>query len=441
VIYALFSTNIYSGPAPALRSIARSIVIDNHVFTLPGHTGENSTYKLQFRGPQLRCETLHYNSSIPLESTDFNTLTGAVFVSEWLTDSLSFFVKQHNISSYSILHSAQNTTSYEAHVETVEQSCGPKSVLYNVNVTFPRSVQKLEHHLSDEKELLKKWQDAEDSYPGSQSSSTLSLILPAEPQAARDWNQKVLDALPAFNEWALLDALGSLLKGEYHEEFEKDDSSPCSQGNSYKNRTITKDCGERGFVTLCETKLSPNSPQAPLQGTVFQPARFDPKAGGICYDPRQELDITEALLNDVLTNITLSAISLGTWWDIVPVNTTRYQSTYSFAKPLNLILPYSICFATTAIFAAIAIWSLSHNGTPAADGGFLQIMTATRGNTEMERLVLRESRLTTIENMSADLKKLKVRYGELVGENILGVEGRRVGFGTVEETVSLRKSK
>jgi hypothetical protein len=154
-------------------------------------------------------------------------------------------------------------------------------------------------------------------------------------------------------------------------------------------------------------------------------------------DPRVYINITQDLLNDVLTNIALSAISLGTWWDRVTVTTTRYQSTYSFANPLNLILPYSICLVAAALSAAIAIWSLSCNGTPATDGGFLQIMTATRGNTEMERLVLRE-RLMTIENMSAELKSLKIRYGELVDGEVLGVEGRRMGFGTMEETVNLR---
>jgi hypothetical protein len=107
---------------------------------------------------------------------------------------------------------------------------------------------------------------------------------------------------------------------------------------------------------------------------------------------------------------------------------------------LNLILPYSICLAAATVYAAIAIWSLWRNGLPAADGGFLQIMTATRGNTEMERLVLRD-RPMSMENMSKELKGLKIRYGELVGEDVLGVEGRRMGFGTVEETVSLRKRK
>jgi hypothetical protein len=72
-------------------------------------------------------------------------------------------------------------------------------------------------------------------------------------------------------------------------------------------------------------------------------------------DPREYINITQDLINDVLTNIAISAISLGTWWDMVPITTTRYESTYSFANPLNLILPYSICFAAATAFAAIAI--------------------------------------------------------------------------------------
>jgi hypothetical protein len=178
----------------------------------------------------------------------------------------------------------------------------------------------------------------------------------------------------------------------------------------------------------------------PLKGSVFDIQRFNIISDGGGTNLRYDRNITEDLLNSVLTNTTLSAISLGTWWDMVPVTTTRYQSTYSLASPLNLILPYSICLAAAILFAAIAIWSLWRNGIPAADGGFLQIMMATRGNTEMERLVLKD-RLAAIDNMSKELKSLKIRYGELVGDDVLGVEGMRLGFGTVEETVSLRKKR
>jgi hypothetical protein len=159
------------------------------------------------------------------------------------------------------------------------------------------------------------------------------------------------------------------------------------------------------------------------------------------YHVQFDLSIIEDLPNSVLTNPTLSAISLGTWWDEVPVTTTRYQSTYSLANPLNplnLILPYSICIAATTLFAGIAIWSLWRNGILAADSGFLQIMMATRGNTEMERLVLQEKLMAT-DNMPEELRNLKTRYGELVGEDVLGAQRKRLGFGTIEDTVSVRR--
>jgi hypothetical protein len=144
------------------------------------------------------------------------------------------------------------------------------------------------------------------------------------------------------------------------------------------------------------------------------------------------------LLNQVLANIAISAISLGLWWDEIPVTFSRYRSLYRFSDPLNLIVPYSLCFTAAVIFAAIATWSLLQNGIPAADGGFLQIMLATRGNTEMNRRVWEED-ATTVEDMSDELKNLKVRYGELLVEG--EVEGIRRGFGTVDETASLRKRR
>jgi len=415
-------------------------MIDNHVFNLPEHPGENSTYKLQFRGPQLRCSSSQYGNYISLYASEPATdLRGAVFVVKWQTYSLSLFVQQHNISSYSISRSDQNATDYKAHVETTEQACISKSVLYDVNITFPRGVQKLEYHLSDEEDMREKWFDADydEFLPGRLTSSALSLTIPADPQAARDWNTKVLDALPVFDKWAILDALGSLLEGDSTLEWAGRYPPNC-QLTAQHNKTATKECGD--WNTLSDgCPLNPPSSNTPLQGTVFQPARFDPESRDLCYDARKELNITEALLNDVLTNITLSAISLGTWHEVLPVTITRYQSTYSFANPLNLILPYSICFLAASIFAGIAIYSLSRNGTPAADGGFLQIMTTTRGNTEMERLVLRQH-LTKLDKLPAELRSLKVRYGELVGADVPGFEGR-FGFGTAEETISLRKRK
>ena len=124
----------------------------------------------------------------------------------------------------------------------------------------------------------------------------------------------------------------------------------------------------------------------------------------------------------------------------MPVTTTDFRSTYRFSNPLNLILPYSIFLVVGTAFVAVGIWSLWQNGVPAADGGVLQVMMATRGNTELERLVLGEGRFA-IDEVSDEVKNLKIRYGELVHEGVMGLGGRRLGFGTAEETVALRKRR
>ncbi|KAI4625480.1 hypothetical protein J4E80_002611 [Alternaria sp. BMP 0032] len=182
-----------------------------------------------------------------------------------------------------------------------------------------------------------------------------------------------------------------------------------------------------------------------LNGTIFHTARFespqtDSDLFNNVFDPRRSLNLSEAMLNEFVANVTISAISLGTWWDMVPVTSTRYRSTYKLSSPLNLVLPYSICLAATTVFMAIAIWSLWRNRVPAADGGFLQIMTATVGDTRMGRVVM-EGRVAATNDMSDELKSLEIRYGELVNENAVGTKGERFGFGTVDETVSLRKRR
>ncbi|KAI4933954.1 uncharacterized protein J4E92_003624 [Alternaria infectoria] len=183
-----------------------------------------------------------------------------------------------------------------------------------------------------------------------------------------------------------------------------------------------------------------NRPEALLKGTVFHTTRFDRYETVVDYDPRQSLSITEAMLNEVLANITISAVSLGTWWDMIPVTSTRYRSTYFLSNPLNLILPYSICLAAATVFMAIGIWSLWRNRAPAVDGGFLQIMMAAVGDTDMSRIVL-EERVAATDDMTDELRSLKIRYGGLVNENAAGAEGERLGFGTMNETISLRRKR
>jgi hypothetical protein len=218
------------------------------VFSLPVHSGENSTFHLRYRGPQLRCTVSRYNGSIPLQYTlNDVAMTGLVFVSEWDPESLLYSVTQHQIGNLT-MRGPQNvtsyeaiveTTSYEAIVETTKQSCESVSVLYAVDVTFPRGVQTIQHSLSDVRALPKK-EDIFDKVDN--IMPTMALDLPPEPLALQDWHQRVLAALPISNEWAVLDALGSVLTGKFYERSPTPHLDKCRKRNNPNNDTEIHDC-------------------------------------------------------------------------------------------------------------------------------------------------------------------------------------------------------
>jgi hypothetical protein len=149
----------------------------------------------------------------------------------------------------------------------------------------------------------------------------------------------------------------------------------------------------------------------------------------------KELNITETTINEYLAMTAISALSLNVGETRVMVTSTTYRATYTFSNPFNLILPYSLSLFFCAIFVGIGIWSWAHNGASAADGGFLQIMTATTGRTRMEDLAIAQH--IDKDNLPEELLDLEVRYGELLDAH--GVGTGVAGFGTIEETKLLRK--
>jgi hypothetical protein len=235
-----------------LTNIAQSVITSNQVFDLLAHPGENSTFHLRFRGPQLRCTVSRSNGSIPIDYTTegvgstFDKLTGLVFESEWNAYSLLYYVTQHQIGNYTVQRSPWNVTSYEASVETTEQSCEAMSVLYAVEVTFPRGIRTIQHSLSDIKSLPKHY-DILDKHQVFSTYPGIELIFPSEPQELEDWHQKVLAAIPISNEWALLDALGSLLTAKFYEKSIRASPDKCKKRNNSNNDTEILDCWGWGY--------------------------------------------------------------------------------------------------------------------------------------------------------------------------------------------------
>jgi hypothetical protein len=170
-----------------------------------------------------------------------------------------------------------------------------------------------------------------------------------------------------------------------------------------------------------------------LEDSIFNKRRFEPGPSGVNeFDPRASLDMTEDTINEFLANVTISALSLNTWFANVTVTNTGFRNVYRFSFPVNLVVPYATCLAAALVFVLIGLNALRLNGVPATDGGFLQILMTTTGDTVLNRAAAEASRTTN--QASKELLDLKVRYANLNEGSASGV-----GFGTVEETTALER--
>ncbi|KAH7380549.1 hypothetical protein DE146DRAFT_624828, partial [Phaeosphaeria sp. MPI-PUGE-AT-0046c] len=85
------------------------------------------------------------------------------------------------------------------------------------------------------------------------------------------------------------------------------------------------------------------------------------------------------------------------------------------------------------IFVGIGINALQLNGVPARDGGFLQNLITTTGDTALNR-VAAEASLSAPDAAPKELLSMKVRFAKPNEEN-----GSGAAFGTVEETTALER--
>ncbi|KAF1957857.1 hypothetical protein CC80DRAFT_469878 [Byssothecium circinans] len=371
-----------SPPQSSLQNLGKVLVMTGEILDLPVYAGENSSYRIQFRAPQVLCNETTYNDIIEPKYVKHTK----VDLPQTVTTGL--------YTSYP--NNGSNAT-YGIKVQTQELSCRMYTKRHDVNVTYTRGQRQIELA-------------ANDIQPFSIPPQTISY----------SW-------LIASNE-----------RTGFHQVW-------CRFGERVARIAYMMNIADTHNLcyNLCEN-------QNELLGSIFHTNRFNgSKAYADLYndfDPRKDIHINQDILNSALTNLTISALSLGTWWQMTPVTTTRYAGTYRFSQPRNLIIPYSVCLGVAAIFSIIGLVSLYRNDVGATDGGFLQIMMATRGDTEMERLVVSrgangKGETVATDDVSKELKELKIRYGELIiGDAMVGgAAGKRLGFGTVDETLSLRK--
>jgi hypothetical protein len=148
------------------------------------------------------------------------------------------------------------------------------------------------------------------------------------------------------------------------------------------------------------------------------------------------------MLNEALANITLNTMYQHQIWTAnIPVNATHMINVYSLTAPLNFYLPYIITLVVTLPYLALGAYSLHQNGVSAMDGGILQTIMTTTGSKSLEQAAAGGC-LGGEENVSPELKELRVKFGELIetGEEKDMIGMRRAGFGTSEEVRPLNQN-
>ncbi|KAF5516063.1 hypothetical protein CGCS363_v001357 [Colletotrichum siamense] len=142
-------------------------------------------------------------------------------------------------------------------------------------------------------------------------------------------------------------------------------------------------------------------------------------------------NLSPEILRDLMTNVSLSIFNDGQHLTSTSVTTETYRLSYVFKSPWKLIAVYAADLIVTAIFLLLGLIAMFQNGVAATPGGFLQILcTTTHEHGTLNRLA-RQACSGGKEGMSEHLKKLKVRFGEIVDMN---EDLRFAAFGTEEET-------
>lgn len=114
---------------------------------------------------------------------------------------------------------------------------------------------------------------------------------------------------------------------------------------------------------------------------------------------------------------------------------------YTFSRPLNLILPYSLTILFALPFLILGNVSLFRNGMPAESDSFIQLLVSLTGNGTLQEHAATGC-LGGQDNFSRELRDLKIQFGDLTvrkersgGKDIL----HRAGFGVPREVGPLAR--
>ncbi|OAL55276.1 hypothetical protein IQ07DRAFT_627422, partial [Pyrenochaeta sp. DS3sAY3a] len=405
----------YLWPNSSLARLAESVLISGKIAEFPPLENENASYILNFRSPQISCtnETIIWTETQDMVRIYNNEISPYSIV--WTSEMASANLTITSLTKLLWYPGSRpwllnESFAFEGHKYILV--CKPVSVAYALNVSYKKGFRELNYTKRDSRPL-QPIQGRTFSYnkTTSEDDSRSTTYLDDKQQ----WVSRIQETLWTWTEWSILTAtLGTL-------NFYCDTATPRGLGYgdvdfTLPNGTTTDGVGVTSY--RCNTSTS-----SLLARSTFNTQRYN-DTSGVSYEFNPEdWTINEQSINDYLTNVTISTLSLDLGRNKTAVNVTEYRTIYEFSAPLNLIVPYALSYAIALAFVTIGIWSLHQNGVPAIDGGFLQVMSSTVGRTQMEDLVIASQRSGGKGGKNQDLLDMKIRYGELVDE---GGEGTGV---------------
>ena len=101
---------------------------------------------------------------------------------------------------------------------------------------------------------------------------------------------------------------------------------------------------------------------------------------------RDTIRVSKTLLKEALANITISALTINKWYQLVNGTISYNYATYQFNNKFSFFPPYGLSQLLILPVIFFGLLALRNNGVLAIDGGFLQILMTATGNNKLRRL-------------------------------------------------------
>ena len=104
-----------------------------------------------------------------------------------------------------------------------------------------------------------------------------------------------------------------------------------------------------------------------------------------------QFDISPARMEELLQNVTISVLSVSPSNISTTILWSNTANFYTFYRPINLLLPYSLSLTAAIFFIVLGLLALKSNGISASSGGFLQTLTTARASETLNHVAEKSS--------------------------------------------------